>query len=237
MIILDSITWTDISISQCTKEKIPIVELLPSIGTEVVFEISGTSLSQEKAHFLWSPPHSDFNGFSDRPYEFIKTRIISGSLKLIPSTERSRYLKYKFTVESIALLSDVLLNFEYKKVIYAFNGKEICRNSFFPEDSSRISGWAYVGWCNFLGGGNLIYTYTVDYELREYSFILEKQGEYILLYEHVDVSGLSHGELMNVKLSEKEIKSLKEIMESKEPIDCSKKNNVADDEVQGAEWR
>ncbi len=238
MIIFYEIVWIDNCGDRGWQKRVLIRDLLPMAGADIIFE-TGNSLPEGNASFLWSPPHSECNGFIDRPYEFLKARIISGVLSIIPNNENKDFHKYKFTVDKVELISDVISCVTYIKTIYIVNGVETWRKSFFPEAISKIANWhwAHIGWSDFLGGGNLIYVHESQQECLFEAFIVEKCRDFFLVFESRSVGGTQHSELMNVKLSENESKCLESLMKSKNSLDCSKRYLYENNEVQGAEWR
>ncbi|WP_157672167.1 hypothetical protein [Cellvibrio sp. PSBB006] len=241
MIILDHISWADHGGDLSWNERVLISDLLPTAGTDVAYS-SRIPLPEAYVSFLWVPPHSEYNGFFDRPYEFVKARLISGkNIALINKDEK--VYKYKFTVDKVETISDVINHFKYVRRVYIREGDkdriESWRKSFFPKEILQISdwNWAYIGHCDFLGGGNLIYVNERDCEYNYDVFILEKNGDYFSVFELTTVAGNTFSEPINVKLSEEEGRSLEILMKSIDPLDCSKRYLYDNNEVQGAEWR
>lgn len=241
MIILDHINWADHCGDLSGKERVLIDDLLPTVGTDVIYT-SHVPLPEGYVSFLWVPPHSEYNGFFDRPYEFVKARLISGN-NISLSNDDEKNGGYKFTVDKVETISDVINHFKYVRRIYIREGDkdriESWRKSFFPKEILQISdwNWAYIGSCDFLGGGNLIYVNEYGCEYNYDVFILEKSGDFFSVFELTTVAGNTFSEPINVKLSEEEIRSLEILMKSIDPIDCSKRYLYDNNEVQGAESR
>lgn len=236
VIILDHISWADHGGDLSWNERVLISDLLPTAGTDVAYS-SRIPLPEGYVSFLWVPPHSDYNGFSDRPYEFVKSRLISGKNFLLSSKDKN-IDEYNFTVDKVETISDVINRFKYP-YIQAGDEVEYWKDSSFPKEISLTSGlsWAYIGWCDFLGGGNLIYVARSISECSFETFILDKNGYYFLVFETRSIAGHTSSETINVKLSKEESKYLEMLMKSIAPIDCSKRYLYKDNEVQGAKWR
>lgn len=110
--LLQSMEWSKLCWDQSCEPIVSLESVLPKIGLEYIVTLGDNEYCQVQTNtkFLWKPPHSDMNTWSDdRPWEIFDSYIIYG--KVIAKTEDER--SYRFRVAEITSFYETILNGEH----------------------------------------------------------------------------------------------------------------------------
>jgi hypothetical protein len=231
--LLQTMQWSKLCWESSWQETVKIADLLPKVGDSVKVTLDrDEDYAQEgHCHFLWLPPHSELNYLSDRPYEFLKSRIISGCLSH-PSrdTPTNGEVSFDFLVEAVDLS---LTSIETMAATDSYT---------FPKmgvsGGSSVNLWEYGDYqISKAIFGNYVY---LDRSLGNglnIEAVLEMRDEnlyLIFLVTHTPVS--CDTEILKYRLSETERRFFSQAIENAQILEFEVNEDITEDEVQGASY-
>ncbi|MDO6422291.1 hypothetical protein [Saccharophagus degradans] len=172
IVLLQTMEWSKLSWNQSFEKVIPIDLLLPKTGSvySVNFSKNEDFVEKGTAFILWTPPHSELNGWDDkRPTEILRSYVLKGFLKPVDNTA----LTYDFKVESRAKLIDYfeLADEEYESPL-SYIGQ--------PDGTSRMQ-WKDTGKVLMSKVGDYIYLSGSECE-TSLEIILSREAEKICVH-------------------------------------------------------
>ncbi|MBF0674482.1 hypothetical protein [Pseudomonas sp.] len=104
--ILQSMQWSKLCWDISWNERIDLEAIVPKVGNSYPIELTWNEVYARIGfvEFLWQPPHSELNGWKDRPSEIFKSFIIGGKLEV--STRPGE--KFRLKVSSCTSLLDAI---------------------------------------------------------------------------------------------------------------------------------
>ncbi len=164
--------WSKLCWEKSFQKRIILNDIVPKVGRTYPVSLTWNEdhVSSGKANFLWTPPHSELNGWEERPSEIEKSFVLSGELKAINSVEN----QYEFTILDVKLLLDVV---EEQEICDRFKLPSCGLpdgNSYIIWDRARIDGAAKIG--------NFVYISGTECETALEAIIEINNANYYLVY-------------------------------------------------------
>ena len=108
--ILQSMQWSKLCWDLSWNERIDLETIVPKVGNSYPIELTWNEDYTRIGfvEFLWQPPHSELNGWTDRPSEIFKSFIIGGKLEI--STRPGE--KFRLKVSSCTSLLDAIESYK-----------------------------------------------------------------------------------------------------------------------------
>lgn len=104
IILLQTMQWTKLNWLNSFNPVLELKTILPRVGQRYPLTLSQNEAfpSEGTAYVLWTPPHSELNGWYDkRPSEILKSYVLQGNL----SASKPDGLNFHFDIQSIMLLT------------------------------------------------------------------------------------------------------------------------------------
>jgi hypothetical protein len=225
--LFQSMSWAKLCWDLSSTEKVKLSKLLLQINHsyQIVLEWEEYCPTEDKAFFLWRPPHSELNGWHDgRPSEILKSYILEGTL-----TNYSLYsYEFNFYLTKITPIIDTFNKVEeINKSPFILSGLLDGTTCIIWEESRTLLK-AQVGSYAYLFG-------TVPETHLEAIFSLQSSNLY-LHYSAYLPPGSSETLITKYRLNEKENRIFKALINRAEEIHEPEVKNLLEDEVQGAEY-
>jgi len=108
--ILQSMQWSKLCWDLSWNERIDLEAIVPKVGNSYPIELTWNEGYSPIGfvELLWQPPHSELNGWTDRPSEIFKSFIIGGKLEI--STRPGE--KFRLKVSSCTSLLDAIESYK-----------------------------------------------------------------------------------------------------------------------------
>jgi len=218
--------WSKLCWDLSWNERIDLEAIVPKIGNSYPIELTW---NEDYAHigfveFLWRPPHSELNGWTDRPSEIFKSFIVGGELKI---STRLRE-KFRFKVSSCTSLLDA---------IESYDGK----TEFELPACGIENGGSYILWerarnLSRAEIGKYIYISGTECE-TELEAILEMVGADLFLVYHAYLPPAHYESILTRKLlSGNELRIISQALRDSSLLKTHSEHGLGSSEVQGATY-
>lgn len=223
-------SWAKLCWDLSFTEKVELSKLLPQTNCfyQIILEWEEYYKEEDKAFFLWQPPHSELNGWFDkRPSEILKSYVLRGTITNYSVNNR----KFNFYLEKITPLTEVL-----------YEVKEIDKSPLPSGLLSSLSEYtSYILWeesRTLLKAqvGSYLYLFGTRPETHLEAIFSLKYGKLYLHYSAYLPPSTSETLITKYCLSEKEDRLFKALLDRAEEIHEPKIKNLSEHEVQGAEY-
>lgn len=224
--IFQSMQWSKLCWNLSWNERISLKAIVPQIGESYPIELAWNEdhIQTGFVEFLWQPPHSELNGWEDRPTEILKSFIISGNFEA--STKAGE--NFRFTVSSRLPL------------LKAFEGQKQESEFKLPECGLE-NGGSYVLWeraRNICSSRIEQYIYISGAECETtLEAILEISESNKFLVYHAYLPPARYETVITRKLlSGKELEVIDQILENASKLVDQTEVDLSNNEIQGAKY-
>ena len=226
MKLLQSMQWTKLNWDLSFQEKIRLAQILPKPFYTYNIELTWHEeyVDYGKVNLLWHPPHSELNGWVDRPSEILKSYVLTGMLKRSEIKNCSFSFQVYEVIPLVTLLESNLSSNSF--------GFPLCGLS----DGSNYLLWEHTKDLRKAIIGSYIYLYGYHAETQlEAIFKTNSDGMYLLFHAHLPPA---HYEtiILRYKLTSDEQRLFTYLFQIAQDIDENHTILLLDDEVQGASY-
>lgn len=226
MKLLQSMQWTKLNWDLSFQEKIRLAQILPKPFYTYNIELTWHEeyVDYGKVNLLWHPPHSELNGWVDRPSEILKSYVLTGMLKRSEIKKRSFSFQVYEVIPLVTLLESNLSPNSF--------GFPLCGLS----DGSSYSLWEEAKNLCKANIGSYIYLYGYIPEiLLEAIFKIESDGMYLLFHAYLPPA-YYETDVLRYKLTSDEHRLFHHLLSIAQDISEEHVTLLSDDEIQGASY-
>ena len=216
--------WSKLNWDLSWSEKMKIADVLPNIGTTYIIRTDAwvAPTKEQSVDIVWRPPHSELNGWSDRPYEIQRSYLIRGLLQQREPWDGM----FKFLVTEVTKLNQVMESTEVSDC------KHLPR--LLDDHNWRMWSKNIHSRCYSTDRMDYISVSVPDQSLDV--FIEKKKSDAYLVYMSECCDGDEEEYLLREKLDSQQYESVKRAIALSTPI-LIDKIELQDDEIQGVKWQ
>ena len=224
--LFQSMQWSKLCWDLSFEEKIKLSDIVPIVGEKYPITLTWNEdyAVSGQANFLWVPPHSELNGWNERPSEIEKSFVIKGYLNRIDPIKH----KYELTVAGSQSLLEVAREQEVSDRFKLPTCGLPDSSSYILWDRARITGIAKFGDYIYLSGS--------DYETSLEAIIEFVNSDCYLIYHACLPPGYYETVVTRKRLVGEELAVLKKVLKAGHVLHDQTDINLGLSEIQGAKY-